>query len=91
MFDSVCQNHPFSGFHINDERDVNRTLDGDNRIEFMPTYRAIIDLLRAVGFTQIHEVLGDLAHTVPFYKSRNIRSFVAAKPGFTLPAGLLHG
>jgi hypothetical protein len=88
IFDSVSQNHPWSGFHIIDERDVHRTLDGDNRIELMPTYRAIIDLLRAVGFAEIHEILGDQAELVPFYKKRNIRSFVATKRGFDIPAHL---
>jgi hypothetical protein len=86
IFDSVSQNHPWSGFHIIDERDVNRTLDGDNRIELMPTYRGIIDLLRAVGFSAIYEILGDQAENVPFYKKRNIRSFVATKRGFEIPA-----
>jgi hypothetical protein len=38
-------------------------------------------MLRAAGFSQIYEVLGDRALEVPFYKDRNIRSFVAAKPG----------
>jgi hypothetical protein len=86
ILDSVSQNHPWSGFHIIDERDVHRTLDGDNRVELMPTYRAIIDLLRAAGFAEIYEILVDQAETVPFYKKRNIRSFVASKPGFEIPA-----
>jgi hypothetical protein len=86
IFDSVSQNHPWSGLHIIDERDIHRTLDGDNRIELMPTYRAIIDLLRAVGFTEIYEILGDQAESVPFYKKKNIRSFVATKRGFEIPA-----
>jgi tRNA (mo5U34)-methyltransferase len=86
IFDSVSQNHPWSGFHIIDERDIHRTLDGDNRIELMPTYRAIIDLLHAVGFIKVFEILGDQAESVPFYNKRNIRSFVATKPGFEIPA-----
>jgi hypothetical protein len=86
IFDSVSQNHPWSGFHVIDERDIHRTLDGDNRIELMPTYRAIIDLLRAVGFAEIYEILGDQAETVPFYNKRNIRSFVATKREFKIPA-----
>jgi len=51
----------------------------------MPTYRGIIDLLRAVGFAEVYEILGDQAETVPFYKKRNIRSFVATKRGFEIP------
>jgi hypothetical protein len=81
IFDSMCQNHPFSGFHLFNGKDTGQSLEGDNAIELMPTYRAIIDLLRAVGFAQIYEIIGDRWEEVPFYKDRNIRSFVAAKPG----------
>jgi hypothetical protein len=81
ILDSLCQNHPFSGFHLYDGKDTRQTLEGDNAIELVPTYRAIIDLLRGVGFSEIYEVLGDRAQEVPFYKDRSIRSFVAAKPG----------
>lgn len=81
IFDSLCQNHPFSGFHLYDGKDVAQSLEGDNAIELVPTYRAIIDLLRGVGFSDIYEILGDRSQEVPFYKDRSIRSFVAAKPG----------
>jgi len=87
ILDSLCQNHPFSGFHLYDGKDTNQSLEGDNAIELVPTYRAIIDMLRAAGFAEIYEVLGDRALEVPFYKDRNIRSFVAAKPG----SKYLHG
>ena len=85
IFDSLSQNHPFSGFHILGDRNVNRTLDGDNPIELIPTYRAMIDLLRNAGFDNIFEILGTQAPTVPYYKTRNVRSFLAVKPGVELP------
>ena len=88
IFDTVCQNHPFSGFHINDGRDVNRSLDGDNAVELMPTYRAVIDLMRAAGCTDIYEILGDRAEDVPFYDKRQIRTFIVAKPGVSMPTDL---
>jgi Methyltransferase domain len=81
IFDSMCQNHPFSGFHLYDGKDIGQSLEGDNVIELMPTYRAIVDMLKAVGFSEIYEVIGDCSEDVPFYKDRNIRSFVAVKPG----------
>lgn len=84
IFDSLCQKHPFSGFHLANGRDVNRSLDGDNAVEFIPTYRAMIDLLRSAGFTEIYEILGSEAENVFVYKDRNIRSFLAVKPGAEL-------
>jgi len=81
ILDSLCQNHPFSGFHLYDGKDVGESLEGDNAIELVPTYRAIIDLLKGVGFSEIYEVIGDRSTEVPFYKDHSIRSFVAAKPG----------
>lgn len=86
IFDSLCQNHPFSGFHILGDRNVKRTLDGDNAIELIPTYRSMIDLMRNAGFDSIFEILGSEALNVPFYKTRNVRSFLAVKPGVALPS-----
>jgi Methyltransferase domain len=85
IFDSLCQNHPFSGFHILGDRNVQRTLDGDNAIELIPTYRAMIDLMRNAGFDTIYEILGREALNVPMYNTRNVRSFLAVKPGVELP------
>jgi Methyltransferase domain len=81
IFDSLCQNHPFSGFHLYGGRDVGQSLEGDNAIELVPTYRAIIELLKAAGFAEIYEILGDRSDAVPFYKDRSIRTFIAVKPG----------
>jgi hypothetical protein len=80
ILDSLCQNHPFSGFHLYGGKDIQRSLEGDNTIELVPTYRAIIDLMRAAGFSSIYEIIGDRWEQIPFYKKRQIRSFVAAKP-----------
>lgn len=84
IFDSLCQKHPFSGFHLCGGRDVKRSLEGDNAIELVPTYRAIIDLLRGAGFVEIYEILGSEAENVYLYQDRNIRSFLAVKPGVKL-------
>ncbi len=85
IFDSLAHKHPFSGFHVVGGRDIQRSLEGDNQIELMPTYRAIIDLLRAAGFSEIYEILGDQASSIHLYKTNHIRSFVAVKPGFEVP------
>lgn len=84
IFDSLCENHPFSGFHLLDKVNVYNPLEGDTTIQLVPTYRAIIDLLRSAGFNEIYEILGSYAPHVPFYKHRRIRSFLAVKPGVKL-------
>jgi 2-polyprenyl-3-methyl-5-hydroxy-6-metoxy-1,4-benzoquinol methylase len=89
IFDTLCQNHPFSGFHLNGGRDVELSVNGDDAVELTPTYRAVIDLLRAAGCSEIYEILGSGAEQVPFYKDRQVRSFIAAKPGFGIPEDLV--
>lgn len=81
IFDTVCQRHPFSGFHLVGGKDVSFSPDGDLNVEFSPTYRAVIDLLQMSGFREIYEVLGANRADTPLYCTNNVRSFVAAKPG----------
>jgi len=84
IFDSLCDNHPFSGFHIVGEVIVANPMEGDTSIQLVPTYRAIIDLLRNAGFQEIYEILVTDVQQVPLYNSRNVRSFLAVKPGVQL-------
>jgi hypothetical protein len=84
ILDSLCDNHPFSGFHVLGNRNVDSALEGDTAICFVPTYRGIIDLLRNAGFETIYEILGSSAPQVPLYSTRNVRSFLAVKPGIDL-------
>jgi len=81
ILDSLCNNHPFSGFHLVDNVDVRCPLEGDTVVQLMPTYRAIIDLLHAAGFRKVYEILGSYAPHVLMYSTRSIRSFLAIKPG----------
>jgi 2-polyprenyl-3-methyl-5-hydroxy-6-metoxy-1,4-benzoquinol methylase len=88
IFDSLCQHHPFSGFHLVGGRESDRSIDGDRTMEFMPTYRGIIDLLRQAGFSHVYEILGDRASQIYSYQTFNNRSFVATKHDFELPRKL---
>ena len=85
ILDSLCQNHPISGMHIYGERNTNSSIEGEQNVELVPTYRGIIDLLRSAGFRQIYEILGSLSQDVPYYNSRNIRSFLCIKPECEVP------
>jgi len=79
ILDSLCQKHPFSGFHLICSKDVGYSAEGEAHFELMPTYRGIIDALLAVGFVEVHEVIGSDAGDVRLYKDGNIRSFLAVK------------
>lgn len=79
IFETLCSTHPFSGFHYISGKDIKLSLEGETSIEFMPTYRVVIDLLHSVGFKQVYEVLGSARADVPFFKSGNVRTFIAAR------------
>lgn len=79
IIDTMAQKHPFSGFHLVCSKDTALSIEGDSHYELVPTYRAVIDALHAVGFEEIYEVLGDRASEVPRYQEQNIRSFIAVK------------
>jgi 2-polyprenyl-3-methyl-5-hydroxy-6-metoxy-1,4-benzoquinol methylase len=79
IFDTLCLRHPFSGFHYIGGKDVDYSAEGETFVEFMPTYRVVIDMLQAAGFTQLYELLGTGRADVPFYSTGNVRSFVAAR------------
>lgn len=79
IIDTLAQKHPFSGFHLVCGKDADRSLEGETHYEFMPTYRALVDALQAVGFRQVYEVLGDRAAEIPVYQDHNVRSFLAVK------------
>ena len=79
VFDTLTHKHPFSGFYLVCNKDVNYSAEGEFSYELHPTYRAICDGLQAVGFETIYELVGSAAARVPHYASGNVRSFVAAK------------
>lgn len=79
ILDTLCQKHPFSGFHLICSKDIGYTAEGETHFEFMPTYRGVIDGLFAVGFTEVYEILGSGAKDTRLYKDGNLRSFLAVK------------
>ncbi len=79
IIDTVAQRHPFSGFLIVGSKNVGSSLEGDNSIEFSPTYRGMIDTIYGAGFKEVYEIIGDRAAEAPQYKTNNTRSFLAVK------------
>jgi hypothetical protein len=79
VLDTLTHKHPFSGFHLVCNKDVNYSAEGEFSYELHPTYRAVCDALYAVGFKVVYELVGSGAANVPNYDSGNVRSFIAAK------------
>ena len=87
IFDTAAHTDPLSTFHLMVNKDVNYSAEGETHYEFHPTYRAVIDTFKSVGFADIIEVIGTARHDVPHYKDGVRRSFFAFKPGSeSLPA-----
>jgi SAM-dependent methyltransferase len=79
ILDTLVHKHPFSGFHLVCNKNVEYSAEGEFSYELHPTYRAVCDGLQAVGFTQIYEIVGEDSRRVPNYRTGNVRSFVAAR------------
>jgi hypothetical protein len=64
VIDTAVRLEPFQGFIFVVEQDTERSATGEFSCEFHPTYRAVIALMRQVGFKDLLEVVGqpDAAH-----------------------------
>lgn len=79
VLDTVAHREPISSFHLVCNKPVAYSAEGEAHYEFQPTYRAVIDGLRAVGFKHLVEIVGDRAADVPGYRDGVVRSIVAFK------------
>jgi SAM-dependent methyltransferase len=79
IVDSVCHAEPVSAYLVTADKDVNRPVEGRESLEFLPTYRAVIDTLHYVGFSTLFEIVGppDIRHQL--YQSGRRRCFLAVK------------
>jgi SAM-dependent methyltransferase len=94
VIDSVMHKEPVSAFIQRVNKDTSRHAEGRFEMELHPTYRAVIDLMHAVGFKQIVEVtrqpLGggrDCPHEL--YDRMERRCLIGFKETVALP-GLIH-
>jgi hypothetical protein len=87
ILDTMAHTDPLSAFHLIVNQDVNHSAEGETHYEFHPTYRAVIDTMKSVGFEEIVEVVGTDRHDIPEYRDGTVRSFLAFKSGSeSLPA-----
>ena len=80
VFDTMAHSDPFSGFHLVVNRNVSYSAEGESSYEFHPTYRGVVDMLLAVGFEKVIELIGTDRATVPHYQEGVVRSFICFKP-----------
>lgn len=80
IFDTMAHKDPVSAFHLIVNKDVGYSAEGETHYEFHPTYRAVIDTLKSVGFDEIIEIIGTGRHNVRYYQEGVVRSFFAFKP-----------
>lgn len=57
VVDSIMHKEPVSAFIQRVNKDTSRHAEGKFDVELHPTYRAVIDLMHAVGFRQVVEVV----------------------------------
>jgi SAM-dependent methyltransferase len=81
VFDTLLHNHPISAFNLMLGRDIDYAAEGETTYEFHPSYRAVIDSLMAVGFSNVIEIVGTQGRELGGYGNATTRSFLAFKPG----------
>jgi 2-polyprenyl-3-methyl-5-hydroxy-6-metoxy-1,4-benzoquinol methylase len=67
---------PFAGFFLRVARQIDRPSLGAAHAELHPTYRAVIEMMRHVGFKNVTEVIGTTTRPNPNYALGSVRCFV---------------
>jgi 2-polyprenyl-3-methyl-5-hydroxy-6-metoxy-1,4-benzoquinol methylase len=79
VVDTICHREPVSAFMVLGDKDTENQAEGRDSLEFLPTYRAVIDVLRHVGFAQIFEITGTARRPHTLYAEGRRRCFLAVK------------
>jgi tRNA (mo5U34)-methyltransferase len=90
VVDTITHTEPFSGYHVL-LKDPTIPIEGDLCFELQPTYRGILDTIRAAGFREVIEIVAPVTG-VELYDSGSRRCLVAFKadPELFLKRLLLH-
>jgi SAM-dependent methyltransferase len=81
VIDSNCLRDPISAYQVVTGRDAASPIEGTRSIELLPTYRAIVDTMRAVGFSDVIEVIGSCDTPIPEYSAFTRRCLIGFKEG----------
>jgi SAM-dependent methyltransferase len=77
VVDTITHTEPFSGYHVL-SKDPSRSLEGDLAFELQPTYRGILDTIKAAGFREVIEVVAPVKG-IELYEDGSRRCLVAFK------------
>jgi SAM-dependent methyltransferase len=79
VIDTICHQAPVSAFMLVGDKDTESQSEGRDSLEFIPTYRATIDVLSHVGFAEIFEITGSSPRPHASYAEGRRRCFLAVK------------
>ena len=77
VVETICNPTPVPAYMVVGDKDTSRAIEGTRHVELQPTYRGVIESLRAVGFSEIREVVGRTAEPVELFSEGLRRCFIA--------------
>lgn len=81
VIDTVCRKEPVSAFFAVYDKKIQRLGAGKQRVEFHPTYRALIDAMHFAGFREIVELVPTTGKISGMYAQHQRRCLVGFKTG----------
>ncbi len=79
VIETICHKEPISVYHVIGGKNPEVAIEGTRSIELHPTYRAVIDTMREVGFKEIVEVVGTCDTLIDLFSDHIRRCFVGFK------------
>lgn len=79
VIDTNCSTDPVSAYYVVRDKNMESSLEGTRSLEFLPTYRAIIDTMQEVGFKEIVEIVGTCDTPIFLYSDYTHRCFIGFK------------
>jgi hypothetical protein len=77
VIETICNPTPIPAYLVVGDKNVDVAIEGTRSIELQPTYRGVIESLRAVGFTEITEVIGHTDGYIELFTEGVRRCFIA--------------
>jgi 2-polyprenyl-3-methyl-5-hydroxy-6-metoxy-1,4-benzoquinol methylase len=77
VVETICNPAPIPAYVVVADKNVDRAIEGTRHVELQPTYRGVIESLRAVGFSDITEVVGHTEGRVELFSDGLRRCFIA--------------
>ncbi len=79
VIDTTCVLHPGSYYKVITGKEPTSPIEGTRSVEFAPTYQAVIDTMREVGFQPVVEVVGQAGRRIDGYSSQTRRCLIGFK------------